>query len=210
MSEADLVITGALIAVAIAFGLILRWGLRARRAQEAEGQALTVAQLREQLGPKLLDGPLIWGVWQGLLSSREMRLVVRDGEGAPVTEIVRPLRPLNSTPPSFEWAGRRYESVPRGVLSTRSLLRDAQSGEVLFSCEHRAFRLTLFRGDGDELLFALTHLTVFHAHARLMRQGREIGRLLRPHEGVGAPLVLSLRPQAPPLLALCFLLLSLS
>jgi len=101
------------------------------------------------------------------------------------------------------------ECVTRGVLSGRSLLRDAQSGQTLFSCEHRALRLRFFHADSDELLLARTGLAIRHLHARLVREGREMGRLLRLNGWVRAPLVLTLAKPGSPHLALCFVLMGL-
>lgn len=208
MNAVELSFLGLVAFAAVGLGFVIFFGTRARRAQELEGEALTVEQVRQALSRDLLPGPLVWGVWQGLLSAGAMCLRVRDGQGQPVANISYHALPMDGVRQSFDMADRRYECVSRGVLSGRSLLRDAQSGEILFSCEHRAFRLRFFRGDSDELLFELTGLTVFHPHARLMREGREVGRLLRLNEGAGAPVVLTLAEPGTPSLALCFVLLS--
>ncbi len=76
----------------------------------------------------------------------------------------------------FTWQGRTLQHVRAGALSTRTLLRERDSGKVLLSCRHETFKTVYFSGESDEELFRTPYATVFHSHMRILRGDHEIGR----------------------------------
>jgi hypothetical protein len=207
MNQTDLMIYGAIFAVVVVFVWMIRSKLRRIARDEAQSETLTIAQLRASVGSQLLPGPLMWGVWREQLSFKETHLVLRDASSAEVTKIVVPFAPMAGVQQYFELHGMRYESVQEGVVSGRTWLRDAQSGDVVLSCHHGWRSVTFYRGKSDVELCRIDVLRWIGSPLSITQGDVEIGRLITAYECSAQVLSLS----APSLSALeqCFVLLSL-
>lgn len=209
MKQADLVIYGTLLVLAVFVTLLSWYGIRSTQKAETAGPQWTVEELRKLAGSRLPDDQFVWGVWQGLLSIEKLRLVVRDAKGAPLTEIVFFELPMDGVLQAFTLEDRRYECVNEGLVSGRSWLRDAQSGEIVLSCQHRALSNTFYRATSDEELFTMKHGSVFKGYSSLLRGNTEIGRLFTLQHKEGKSLVLTGGMPLLSLLEQCFVFVSL-
>lgn len=208
-SDADLVIYGTLLTVAVIVALMSWWAIREERRRETTDRHVTVDTVRRAADARLQGGPLAWGIWQQLLSIRELRLRLHDDRGDPVTEITFFHVPLDGVRQAFALDGRRYACVNEGLLRGRSWLRDEASGEIVLSCRHRNWRTDFYRGTGDDLLFSIRHGTLFTPHSTLLRGDEEIGRLFSVYEPHCHARVLSLRAPGLSRLEQCFVFVSL-
>ncbi len=208
-SYADLVIYGTLSTVAVIVALMSWWAIREERRREATDRHVTVDMVRRAAAARLQGGPFAWGIWQQLLSFRELRLRLHDDRGDPMTEITFFHVPLDGVMQAFTLDGRRYACVNEGLLRGRSWLRDEASGEIVLSCWHGTWRTDFYRGTDDDLLFSIRHGSFFTPHSPLLREGEELGRLFGVHEPHCHARVLSLRVPGLSRLEQCFVFVSL-
>ncbi len=206
MKHADIIIYGTLLTVAVLVILIAWWGIRGARKLETIGRHLTVDKLRSVIGSDLQNGPFMWGIWQKLLSAKNFHLLLHDAEGVLLTKIVFSHLPMDGVLQDFTLNGRRYECVNEGLLTGRSLLRDAQSGEIVLSCQHGMRYNTFYRAKSDDVLFRIKHGSVFKGYSVIIRgDDSEIGRLFSVHHPDCYARVLSLCAPALSLVEQCFI-----
>jgi hypothetical protein len=206
LTRDDLILYGTLLTVAALVLWLSVWAIRHTKTIEAVGSALTAAELRDKAAKLLLGGPFMWGTWHGLRSVRTTRLQLRDDTDADVTEITFNLIPEGDVLQWFVLDGRRYECVNEGLLRGRAWLRDAQTQEVVMSCDHRMIRDHFYQGRSDQRLFSVGPQNMLSGYARVTRSGVEIGRFF---EVLGCYAhVLSLKGQTLTPLQMCFLFLS--
>ncbi|MGZ8227796.1 MAG: hypothetical protein ACXWT3_14360 [Methylococcaceae bacterium] len=149
MNLAGLIIYGMLVTLTILVILLARFGIRSARQAESVSRQLTVDVLHSIAGTRLQNKLFVWGIWEGQLSIKEMRLILHDAEGVLLTEIVFFHFPIDGVLQAFTLDGRRYECVNEGLLSGRSWLRDAQSGDIVLSCQHGVRYNTFYRATSE-------------------------------------------------------------
>ena len=151
MTEADAVIFGTMICLAVVVALLSWYGIRINRQAEVEGGALTFDRLRTTVGPRVLPGPLIWGVWFAANSFNGLRLELKDRRDKPVTAIWFSPVPQDGVIQHFELEGTRYECVSGNLGSGRMWLRNASTGEVVLSARYRTLDVLVYQGKTDRL-----------------------------------------------------------
>lgn len=206
-TTADLILYGTLLILLVVVILLAWWGIRVRAAQEAEGRMLTATEVRQRVGHQLRGPRFMWGVWQGLLSATELRLRLHDENGALVTEVVFLHVPLDGVRQRFTLDGRVLHGIGAGGRSGRSLLLDAATGAVLLSSDNGTFRITVYRGDSDEVMFTIRRGFVGGGPTRIEKNQQETGRLLSLDRTSGYPPVLTFSDPDFPVLAQVFVYL---
>lgn len=206
-TSADLILYGTLATLLVVVVLMSLWGIRSRAALEDEGLTLTAAGVRQRVGSQLLGPGFVWGVWQKLLSSTELRLVLRDETDALVTEVAFFHVPLDGVRHRFTWDGREILGIGAGVRSGRSLLLDAASGAVLLSSDNGTFRVTVYRGDSDDAMFTIRRGFVGGKPTRIEENDKETGVLLSLDQTSSYPPVLTMSHRDFPVLAQVFVYL---
>jgi len=206
MTEPDIIIFSTIAVLAILVGMGSWWGIRLARRTEQESRALTIEQLRIVAKGRLLPGPLMWGVWQGVSSIHEKRLVLRDTTGAVVTEIHYVLVPPDGVIRHFEFEGERYEYVKEAPVSGRMWLRKASSGKIVLSCWHGVRHRTIFLGDSDIQIAQVHNPNLLTEIGKLTHNGEKIGQL--SYERKCHARVLSLQGPSLSTLEQCFVMLS--
>jgi hypothetical protein len=207
LTQADLVIFSTLLIVSVLVVMMAVWGIRSRAELEEEGLELNAAEVRKRLGGQLLGPRFMWGVWQKLLSATELRLLLHDETGALVTEVTYFHIPLNGVLQSFTLDGRELQCVKAGVLSGRSVLRDAVTREVLLSCDSGTFRNTIYRGDSNEVVFTIKQGFVWGKSTTIVQNNKDAGLLLSLDETTRYPPVLTMTNPGLPLQAEIFVFL---
>jgi hypothetical protein len=115
-TSADLILYGTLATLLVVVVLMSLWGIRSRAALEDEGLTLTAAGVQQRVGSQLLGPGFVWGVWQKLLSSTELRLVLRDETDALVTEVAFFHVPLDGVRHRFTWMAARSSASARACV----------------------------------------------------------------------------------------------
>ncbi|MGZ8227641.1 MAG: hypothetical protein ACXWT3_13545 [Methylococcaceae bacterium] len=209
MNRADLIIYGTLVTLTILVILLARFGIRSTQQADSVNRQLTVDVLHCLAGTRLQNKLFVWGIWEGQLSIKEMRLILHDAEGALLTEIVFFHFPIDGVLQAFTLDGCGYECVNKDLLSGRSWLRDAQSGEIVLSCQHGVRYNAFYRATSDDELFKVKHGSVFKGYSVIMRNNSENGRLFNlQHPDCFVP-VLTLGTPALSRLEQCFIFVSL-
>lgn len=206
MTDADVVIYSTLIVLTIVVAALSWWGIRLSRQTEAESGALTIDKLRAAAGSKLLPGPLLWGTWLGVNSIHDRRLILRDGAGSVVTEISYVAVPLAGVICSFEFEGTRYEYLGEGVVSGRMWLRDANTSDVVLSCQHAVRVRTIFRGKSDIEIARLHNPGLISEVGDLTLGYQKIGKLFYQRQCHAR--VLSLQRPSLSVLEQCFIMIT--
>lgn len=206
MSEPDIIIFSVLGVLAVVVGLGSWWAVRLARLTESESRSLTVEQLRVAAKSRLLPGPLMWGVWLGVNSIDQRRLILRDSTGTLVTEIWYVPVPLDGVSRYFDFEGERYEYIPEALLSGRMWLREASSGTVVLSCLHGVRNRTIFAGTSDTEIVRVHNPGLLSEVGKLTQNGEQIGQL--SWERSCHARVLSLHRSSLTMLEQCFVMLS--
>lgn len=206
MIEPDIVIFSTFAVLAVVVGVGSWWAFRLARQAERESRALTAEQLRIAVQARKLPGPLMWGVWLGVNSISERRLILRDVTGTLVTEIHYVPLPLEGVIRHFAFEGKRYEYIKEAPFSGRMWLREASSGEVVLSCRHGVWYRTIFCGTSDTEIVRVHNPNVFSEIGKLTHKGEKIGQL--SYERKLHARVLSLQRPSLTLLEQCFVMLS--
>jgi hypothetical protein len=209
MTREDQIIYGALLVVAIVLVLIIWWGIRVRKSQDAESLDLGVDEVLGLVRDRLIGDSFLWCIWQGRLSGREFRVHVKDEVGSELTVIRIHHIPQGVVLKEFDWDGKHYEYIREGLLSTRMLLSESGSGEILFSCLHQTMKDIFFIGAGEEEICRVPYTSVFRDFRPVIRNDREIGRLFMPGEPEFHLPVLSIEAQALSTIQQLFLLAGL-
>jgi hypothetical protein len=209
MTKEDQIIYGTLLVVAVVLALIIWWGISVRKSQDAESRELKVDEVLRLVRDRLFGDSFLWCIWQGRLSGREFRVHVKDEQGSEITVITIHHIPKGVVLKEFDWAGKHYEYIRESLLSTRMLLRERGSGEILLSCHHQGMKDIFYRGKGEEEICRVPYTSVLRDYRPVIRNDREIGRLFMP-EGLDFHLpVLSVEAEALPTVQQLFLLAGL-
>ncbi len=206
MSDTDLAVYGALIFIALCVGALSWWGIRLARQADAQSQALTVEQLRLSDPSRWLPGPMMWGVWLGLTTIQDKRLILRDASGAWVTEVIYHPLPVEGVIRYFELDGERYEYVKEAPLSGRMWLRAASSGNIVLSCEDGLRFRTVFHANSEHEIVRVHNPNLFSEIGALTVHGEKIGQL--SYERQYHARVLSLQRTSLSRLEQCFVMLT--
>ena len=206
MNERDILVLGVLIVLALLLGALSWWGIGLSRQAEAESQSLTVEQLRLSASSRWLPGPMMWGVWLGLTTIKDKRLILRDASGTLVTEVVYHLLPLEGVIRHFDLDGERYEYVKEAPLSGRMWLRAASSGSIVLSCHYGVRFRTVFWGTSDTEIVRVHNPNLFSEIGALTHNGEKIGQL--SYERKYHARVLSLQRPSLSTLEQCFVMLT--
>jgi hypothetical protein len=180
LTREDRIIYGTLLVVAVLLVLIIWWGIRVRKAQDVASREITLDEVLQLVQGRLFADTFLWCIWQGRLSGKEFSVHIRDQSGAELTVMTLHHIPRGGVLKEFDWAGKHYEYAKQNLLASRILLRDSASGEVLCSCQHRTFTLIFYAGQSDQEIFRMPYTTVFRDYRPVIRNGREIGRLIMP------------------------------
>jgi hypothetical protein len=206
MTDPDLVIYGALILIALFVGALSWWAIGLARRTEAQSQALTVEQLRLSAPERWLQGPMMWGVWFGLTTFDDKRLVLRDASGAWVTEVIYHALPVEGVIRYFDLDGERYEYVKEAPILGRMWLREASSGKIVLSCDHTVRYRAIYRGTSDSEIVRLHNPNLFTEIGALTLNGEKMGQL--SFERRFQARVLSLQQSSLSRLEQCFVMLT--
>lgn len=206
MADPDTIIFSVLGVLTVVVGLGSWWAVRLSRRIESESRSLTVEQLRLAAKSRILPGPMLWGVWQGVNSIHERRLILRDSTGALVTEIWYVPVPLNGVSRYFDFEGERYEYISEALLSGRMWLRQASTGSVVLSCHHGVRNRTIFAGTSDTEIVQIHNPGLLSEIGKLTLNGEQIGQL--SYERSCSARVLSLHRSSLKILEQCFVMLS--
>ena len=177
MIEPDIIIFSVLGSLAVVVGMGSWWAVRLARQTESESSLLTGEQLRVAAQPRLLPGPLMWGVWLGVNSINNKKLILRDATDALVTEVHYMPMPLVGVIRHFDFGGERYEYIQEGPLSGRMWLREASSGKVVLSSLHGVRYRTIFLGTSDTEIVRIHNPNLFSEIGKLTHHGEKLGQL---------------------------------
>jgi hypothetical protein len=182
LTREDQIIYGTLLVVGLLLALIIWWGIGVRKEQDTQSRDLTVEAVMKLVGDRLYGDRFLWCIWQGLLSASEFRLHVKDEKGRELTVLTVHHIPKGRVIKEYEWAGRHLEYFSESLLSTRMLLRDAGSGEVLYSCRRETFLDIFYQGLSDHEICRVPSTSVLKDYRPVLRNDHEIGRLLMPED----------------------------
>ncbi|MEZ5658408.1 MAG: hypothetical protein R3E83_07710 [Burkholderiaceae bacterium] len=177
MSEQDLIIYSSLATVAVIFGLIVWFGVRARRRHDEESRTLSVDQVRELTARDRLGEHFLWCIWQGRLSGSHFTLKFFDETGRPIADATLLFIARGDVRSHFSREGVGYEIARKSLASNISLLRVQDSGEILMGCEHGMSRDRILARDLVTESFRIEPVKLIKETRSLMSGEREIGRM---------------------------------
>lgn len=154
------------------------FGTRIAHATEKQGLAYRAADVRQQYGEFLLGPEFYWGIWLGRTKADGLRLLVHNHLDEEVTTIHKPMLPTTSDISYFDLGETRYSVAPASALSTRMEYRRKGDPRVLYSSITRIWTTRLFRQDSDIELCTVKSATVFSDYTSVLREGKEIGRII--------------------------------
>ncbi len=163
--------------------LLTVFGLRVRRAADAEGFAMRAAQVAAQCKDLLVGPDFLWAVWQDTGKAAAMKVLVRNARDERVCTITVPSVPVDGVLKRFDLDGRCYEISKAGLMSNRTCLREAGRTAVLLSAVHGMLETIFFGGDAGRVIFVLPTTSVLTRFRPCMVGEQEIGKLIIGLEG---------------------------
>lgn len=195
MSQADLIIYGTLLAVALIAALLIWWGINSRKKQDALSRSLTADDIRELTRDERVGECFLWCIWQDRLSRTAFKLHVRDETGAELTVATRLFIPRHGVTVTYVVDGHPRECGWESLGSNRTLLKNADNGETLLACEHTLARERILDSDLTTERCQIQRLSLRKETRAVTMAGREIGQLFMVKKLHFHVLVLSVLPQ---------------
>lgn len=195
--------------IAVFTGLLTALALKVRRAADAASVAMRAGTVKAECDALLLGPEFLWGVWHDTAGAAALHMRIRDAHDAEITTVSRLTLPLDGVLRHFDLDGRHYEIRKSGLMSRRTVLREAGREDVLLSAEHHTARVEIFRGDGEKPLCEVPQTSVFHRFRPVNFAGAPGGRIIVGLKGNAYAAVMTLPDGQCTLLEKVFLLASL-
>jgi hypothetical protein len=207
VEQADLIIYGTLVVLALLLGVLIWWGVRVRRLDDQKSRLLTVDEVRDLTAADRVGDRFLWCVWQDRLSASAFKLHVRDETGAELTVATKYLVPLDGVRMRYTLQGQGRRCVRGKLLSNRSFLLPDDSATPLMACAHETLRLTLLGSDLETERCRVGGLSLRTEERTITQEDRDVGKLFMVKTLKYHVLILSLLPDVLTLEEQLFLLL---
>lgn len=210
MTQEDWIIYGTLAVVTLIVIVMIVWGVRVRREQDARSLALTAAEIKALTQKERVGDTFLWCIWQNRLSSSHFYFHVINENDETLTEARLYFIPQNGMKAEYRFNGKNYRIMRESLASTRTLLVANSDMTPLMAMNHTMGSEHLLASDLKTERCKIHNLNLFKETRRISVGERDIGAVFMVKQLDFHVRVLSLRPNTLTLEEQLFLLVDLS